>query len=80
MNDANTAKADPYHLLGCQLGWKKKERGACRLNIYAGIDNLLDESYSLGNDINAAGNRFYNAAPRRNYYAGVSVQWIKQKK
>lgn len=80
MNDANTAKADPYHLLGCQLGWKKKERGAYRLNIYAGIDNLLDESYSLGNDINAAGNRFYNAAPRRNYYAGVSVQWIKQKK
>lgn len=80
MNDANTAKADPYHLLGCQLGWKKKDRGACRLNIYAGIDNLLDESYSLGNDINAAGNRFYNAAPRRNYYAGVSFQWIKQKK
>lgn len=80
MNDANTAKADPYHLLGCQLGWKKKDRGACRFTIYAGIDNLLDESYSLGNDINAAGNRFYNAAPRRNYYAGVSVQWIKQKK
>lgn len=80
MNDANTAKADPYHLLGCQLGWKKKDRGACRLTIYAGIDNLLDESYSLGNDINAAGNRFYNAAPRRNYYAGIAVQWIKQKK
>jgi iron complex outermembrane recepter protein len=80
MNDANTAKADPYHLLGCQLGWKKKDRGTFRLSIYAGIDNLLDENYSLGNDINAAGNRFYNAAPRRNYYAGVSVQWIKQKK
>lgn len=80
MNDANTAKADPYHLLGCQLGWKKKERGPCRLTIYAGVDNLLDESYSLGNDINAAGNRFYNAAPRRNYYAGIAVQWIKQKK
>lgn len=80
MNDANTAKADPYHLLGCQLGWKKKDRGAFRLSIYAGIDNLLDESYSLGNDINAAGNRFYNPAPRRNYYAGAAIQWIKQKK
>jgi iron complex outermembrane receptor protein len=78
LNDANSFKADPYHLLGCQLGWKKKEKGAFRLNIYAGIDNLLDETYSLGNDINAAANRFYNAAPRRNYYAGLSFQWIKQ--
>ncbi len=77
LNDANTFRADPYHLLGCQLGWKKKEKGNFRLNIYAGIDNLLDETYSLGNDINAAANRFYNAAPRRNYYAGLSFQWIK---
>ncbi|MBL7748070.1 MAG: TonB-dependent receptor plug domain-containing protein, partial [Chitinophagaceae bacterium] len=41
LNDANTFKADPYHLLGCQLGWKKKESGSIRLTIYAGIDNLL---------------------------------------
>ena len=63
MNDANSAKAEPYHLLGCKLGWNKKPKGPWRLNIYAGIDNLLDETYSLGNDINAAANRFYNAAP-----------------
>ncbi|MBL7733185.1 MAG: TonB-dependent receptor plug domain-containing protein [Chitinophagaceae bacterium] len=80
LNDANTFKAYPYHLLGIQLGWKKKEKGNIRLNIYAGIDNLLNETYSLGNDINAAANRFYNAAPLRNYYAGVALQWIKQVK
>lgn len=77
MNDANTAKASPYHLAGCQLGWKKKVTQPYRLKIFAGIDNLLDETYSLGNDINAAANRFYNAAPRRNYYIGVSFQWLK---
>ncbi|MBL7749067.1 MAG: TonB-dependent receptor, partial [Chitinophagaceae bacterium] len=77
LNDANTFKADPYHLLGCQLGWKKKESGSIRLTIYAGIDNLLNEIYSLGNDINAAANRFYNAAPPRNYYGGVVLQWVK---
>jgi iron complex outermembrane receptor protein len=45
-----------------------------------GADNLLDEVYSLGNDINAAANRFYNAAPRRNYYVGLFFQWIKTAK
>ena len=47
------------------------------MSFYAGIDNLLNETYSLGNDINAAANRFYNAAPNRNYYVGLSFQWIK---
>jgi len=78
LNDANTFKADPYHLLGCQLGWKNKEIGSIRLNVYAGVDNLLNEVYSLGNDINAAANRFFNAAPPRNYYAGIALQWIKK--
>jgi iron complex outermembrane receptor protein len=77
LNDANTAFADSYHLLGCRLGWKKIFKGKNRLNIYAGVDNLLDEIYSLGNDINAPAGRFYNAAPPRNYYAGISFQWIK---
>lgn len=77
LNDANTAVADPYHLLGWRLGWKRIWRKKYRLNFYAGADNLLDEIYSLGNDINAAANRFYNAAPRRNYYVGLSFQWVR---
>jgi iron complex outermembrane recepter protein len=80
LNDANTAKAEPYHLLGMQLGWKKKIKKQYEINFYAGADNLLNETYSLGNDINAAANRFYNAAPRRNYYVGFSFQWIKLQK
>ncbi len=80
LNDANTATADPYHLLGLRLGFKKMLKKKNKINCYAGIDNLLDETYSLGNDINAAANRFYNAAPRRNFYIGLSFQWIKPKK
>jgi iron complex outermembrane receptor protein len=77
LNDANTAIAEAYHLLGGRIGWKKTLKKKYKLNIYAGADNLLDETYSLGNDINAAANRFYNAAPRRNYYLGFSFQWIR---
>lgn len=77
LNDANTAAAETYHLLGWRIGWKKTVRKKFKLNFYAGADNLLDQQYSLGNDINAAANRFYNAAPQRNYYVGLSFQWVK---
>jgi iron complex outermembrane recepter protein len=80
LNDANTAKANEYNLLGWRLGWKKAFTKKYKLNLYAGADNLLDEMYSLGNDINAAAGRYFNAAPRRNYYAGMAIQFIKQKK
>ncbi|MBL7725314.1 MAG: TonB-dependent receptor [Chitinophagaceae bacterium] len=80
LNDANTASASPYHLLSSRIGWKKALKKKYKINIYAGADNLLDEKYSLGNDINAAANRFYNAAPERNYYAGIAFQWIKVSK
>jgi iron complex outermembrane receptor protein len=76
LNDANTAIAEAYHILGCRLGWKKTFHNKYKINLYAGADNLLDEVYSLGNDINAAANRFYNAAPRRNYYAGLALNWF----
>lgn len=80
LNDANTAKAPPYHLLGTQLGWKKKTKGPFSLNLYAGADNLLNEQYSPGSDINAAGGRYFNAAASRNFYAGLFVQWTKIRK
>ncbi len=74
LNDANSAFADPYHLLGCQLGWRGPVSTPHRWKVFFGIDNLLDEQYSLGNDINAPAGRFFNAAPERNYYGGVS--WL----
>jgi iron complex outermembrane recepter protein len=80
LNDANTANTNEYNLLGWRLGWKKTFIKKYKLNLYAGADNLLDKIYSLGNDINAAAGRYFNAAPRRNYYAGMAVQFIKQKK
>ncbi|MFN8250715.1 MAG: TonB-dependent receptor [Ferruginibacter sp.] len=75
MDDANTAAAKQYHLLGTRVGWKTSLQKKWRLNIYAGADNLLNEVYSLGNDINAAGGRYYNTAPSRNYYAGIQLQY-----
>jgi iron complex outermembrane receptor protein len=68
LNDANTAKADAYELIGLKMGYGKK------VQFYAGVDNLLNQTYSLGNDINAFGGRYFNVAAGRNYFAGVKIK------
>jgi iron complex outermembrane receptor protein len=78
LNDANTFSAKPYEVLGARIGWKTSIKHY-RINFYLGGDNLLNEVYSLGNDINAAANRFYNAAPGRNYYVGLALQCVGKK-
>ncbi len=80
LDDANTAVADHYQLLGCRLGCKIMVKQKIKINLYAGADNLLNETYSLGNDFNAAAGRYYNAAPQRNYYAGIAFQLLSSQK
>lgn len=72
LNDANTDYASSYNLLGCRLGYKHAFN-KLTLDVFAGGDNLFDIKYSLGNDINGFGGRYYNAAAGRNYFGGVSV-------
>ena len=72
LNDANTEYAAPYHLLSLRIG--KENIFKSRLHVFAGVENILDVKYSLGNDINAAGGRYYNQAAGRNYFGGVSLR------
>ncbi|MBE7174884.1 MAG: TonB-dependent receptor [Mucilaginibacter polytrichastri] len=72
LNDANTTFANRYNLLNAKAGYSfrlNRSRG----EIFAGVDNALDQTYSLGNDINAFGGRYFNAAARRNWFAGLNV-------
>jgi iron complex outermembrane receptor protein len=79
LNDANSFYADAYHLLGFRLSYEKTIN-RIGVRVFAGAENLLDEQYSLGNDINGFGGRFFNAAPGRNYYAGLNFIWNKKKR
>jgi iron complex outermembrane receptor protein len=76
LNDANTVFDDAYHILQVKLDWKRSLR-KCALRLFVGVDNLLNQQYSLGNDLNAFGGRFFNPAPGRNYYGGLKVAWGK---
>lgn len=73
LDDANSVYAESYTLVGFKLGYKFPMSKKLRLDFFMGADNLLNEQYSLGNDLNAAGSRFFNTAPGRNYFIGLIV-------
>ncbi len=76
LTDANDAYADPYQLVQLKLDYLYRDTRH-HILFFAGIDNLLNQRYSLGNDINAAGKRFYNPASERNFFAGLRFKLIK---
>ncbi len=80
LNDANTAYAASFHVLGLKAGYQKRAGDTWRLKFVAGIDNLLDQRYSLGNDINGFGGRYFNAAAGRTYYLAILGQWFAKRK
>ena len=79
MNDASTDYAGDYFLLG--LRWGYHTFGKVPFDFFVGSDNLLNQRYSLGNVLNAAGGRYYNAAPTANHYVGISanVPFVKSR-
>lgn len=74
LNDANSEYADEYVLVGGRIGFKTTLWKYVPIEIFTGIDNALNEKYSLGNDLNAIGGRYYNAAPERNYFVGLAIK------
>jgi iron complex outermembrane receptor protein len=72
LNDANTVYADNYQLLQMKMGRLVQVKNYT-FDCFIGGDNLLNQLYSLGNDINAAGNRYFNPAPSKNFFAGIRI-------
>jgi iron complex outermembrane receptor protein len=75
LNDANTVFADSYQLITIKTGWDIKIKTNQFVDVFMGVDNLLNEKYSLGNDLNAFGARYFNPSPERNYYAGIKYKF-----
>ncbi len=73
LNDANSEFASEYFLTGARIGYTYQAGAYLPIELWLGIDNAFDQKYSLGNDLNAAGGRYYNAAPTRNFYFGLKV-------
>lgn len=74
LNDANTFYSKSYHLADVKLGMRSLALGKIKLDLSFGINNVFNERYSLGNDLNAVGNRFFNPAADRNYLMSLRLE------
>lgn len=80
LNDGGTVEADAFTVVRFQVAYEREgrlrengRRGSFTLS--AGVDNLTDVTYSLGNDINPQfGNRYFQPAPGRNWFLRAAVR------
>jgi len=75
LNDQNTVKSMAYSIFGGKAGYSRKIGKRFMMDLNMGVDNVFNKRYSLGNDINATGGRYYNPAPIRNYFLGMSLKY-----
>ena len=71
-DNANTAKADGYAVVAIHGSYLARLVGS-QVRLYGGIDNLFNEEYDDNLRINAASGRFFEPAPERSFFLGVSV-------
>jgi iron complex outermembrane receptor protein len=57
-----------------KFGLRQFHWGKAAIDFSLGVNNVFDQDYSLGNDLNAANNRYFNPAAKRNYSLGLGVK------
>jgi len=71
LNDANSFYAKAYNLLFVKIGTEQLLKKA-KTNIFVSMMHSFNKNYSLGNDLNADGNRFFNPSVLQTFTAGVT--------
>src|SRR5205814_3298769 len=72
VNDTLSTRAAPWWATNVRAGWDGKAAGM-RLAPFIGINNAFNHLYVSSVVINAARERYYEPAPGRNVYVGLSV-------
>lgn len=71
VDDTSSIRASPWGKTDVRIGWVG--RGATRSSLFVGLENVLDRRYVGSVVINDAGGRYFEPAPGRNVYVGVTV-------
>jgi iron complex outermembrane receptor protein len=74
LNDANSFWATSYQLLFAKLGYKTVLGSSIEAHFYLTAEKSFNNPYSLGNDLNAAGNRFFNPSAPHQFGAGMQFR------
>jgi len=72
VSDTLSTRTSPWWATNVRVGWEGKGRGM-RLAPCLGVNNAFNHKYVSSVVINAARDRFYEPAPGRNAYVGLSV-------
>lgn len=72
VSDISNTRTSSWWATNVRLGWEGKA-GGMRLAPFLGINNAFNHLYVSSVVINAARDRFYEPAPGRNVYVGLSV-------
>ena len=73
-DNANAVRVDGYTVANLRVGLERVI-GSTVVSPFLGINNLFDTDYNTDIRINAWGKRYYEPAPGRNIYAGVTVRF-----
>lgn len=74
LNDSATVETSPS-LIGNILVSVPLPMDSYPLRLYGRLQNLYNERYSLGYDLNAFGDRFYNPSATRNFSVGLEMNF-----
>lgn len=73
-DDANAVRVDDYAVMDVAAAWRRTLGNDRRLELSAGIHNLLDTDYDDNLRINAGGGRYFEPAPERGVFVSVAVR------
>jgi iron complex outermembrane receptor protein len=73
-DNANTVTNDAYAVSDLRLGYTKFI-GPWELSPFIGVNNMFDKQYNGNVRINAFGERYFEPAPDRDVYAGLTLRY-----
>ena len=73
VDDANTASNWSYAVTDLRLRWEGRPGGGPLVRPFLGVDNVFDVRYNGSVVPNAFGDRFYEPAPGRELFGGLTV-------
>ena len=73
VNDGNTAAAPSYSLVDLRAAAPSLPLAGASIELFGGVDNVLDTDYIASVVVNAFGDRYYEPGPGRAVYLGVRV-------
>ncbi|MEM7298193.1 MAG: TonB-dependent receptor, partial [Bacteroidota bacterium] len=71
-DDQNSVEVEDYLELSCSIRYTTKLK-KLTVSPFAGIRNLTNQRYFDNIRINAFGSRYYEPAPERNFYLGITI-------